>query len=625
MRSILRLALPWLMVISAAAQQTSPSAKPIFKLQEVMIPMRDGIHLQTAILTPVDAQGPLPILFRRTPYGVPDKPPEQMPASFKELAQDGYIFVFQNLRGRFKSEGVFNLSSWVDLSDPKATNETTDAYDSIEWLVKNVPNNNGKVGMFGVSYDGLTTALALLHPHPALKAISEQASPVDQWMNDDDHRYGALRESYDFEYAVMEQADKNKNTHFDFETYDTYQWYLELGPLSNINTKYLHGSIPYWNSTVEHPDYDEFWKKEAWVSQLHASTVPNLNVAGFWDQEDPWGPWQIFRHAEESDPQHTNFIVAGPWFHGEWQGAKGDSIGIIPFGGHETAREFRENIEAPFFRYYLHGQGEKPAWQASTFQSGSNSWHTYAVWPPKEAKPTKLYLHADGTLSFTAPDAKAGEASREYISDPANPVPYRQRPISPTYPAGDWRTWEVADQRFIDHRPDVLSFVSEPLEHDLIVTGPLAAKLFASTSGTDSDFVVKLIDVFPENAQKNAWSPDDGPKPGQYAQSLNGYELPVAMEVRRGRYLASYEKPSPLTPNKPTEWTIPLRDHDHVFLKGHRIMVQVQSTWFPLIDRNPQKFVPSIYGASAADFVPSTQRIYCSPELPSQLILPVMP
>lgn len=624
---ILHSFLSCLIVISAAAQQTAPqpAAKPIFKLQEVMIPVRDGVHLQTAILTPVDQTGPLPILFRRTPYGVPEKPPEQMPASFKELAQDGYIFVFQNLRGRFKSEGVFNLSSWVDLNDPKVTNETTDAYDSIEWLVKNVPNNSGKVGMFGVSYDGLTTALALLHPHPALKAMSEQASPVDQWMNDDDHRYGALRESYDFEYAVMEQADKNKNTHFDFETYDTYQWYLDLGPLSNINAKYLHGSIPYWNSSVEHPDYDEFWKKEAWVSQLHASTVPNLNVAGFWDQEDPWGPWQIFRHAEESDPQRTNFIVAGPWFHGEWQGAKGDSIGLIPFGGHETAREFRENIEAPFFRYYLHGQGEKPAWQASTFQSGSNSWHTYAVWPPKEARSTKLYLHADGTLSFTAPDAKGDRAYREYVSDPANPVPYRQRPISPTYPAGDWRTWEVADQRFVDHRPDVLSFASEPLDHDLVVTGPLAANLFASTSGTDSDFVVKLIDVYPENAQKNAWAPEEGPKPGQYAQSLNGYELPLAMEVRRGRYLASYEKPSPLTPNKPTEWNIPLRDHDHVFLKGHRIMVQVQSTWFPVIDRNPQKFVPSIYQAAAADFVPATQRIYCSSDLPSHLVLPVMP
>ena len=624
----LRFVLPLLLTISAAAQQASPqpSAKPPFKLQEVMIPVRDGVHLQTAILTPADQKGPLPILFRRTPYGVPEKPPEQIPPSFKELVQDGYIFVFQNLRGRFKSEGVFSLSSWVDLNDPKATNETTDAYDSIDWLVKNVPNNNGRVGMFGVSYDGLTTALTLLHPHPALMAISEQASPVDQWMNDDDHRYGALRESYDFEYAVMEQADKNKNTHFDFETYDTYQWYLDLGPLSNINAKYLHGSIPYWNSSVEHPDYDDFWKKEAWVSQLHASTVPNLNVAGFWDQEDPWGPWQIFRHAEESDPQHTNFIVAGPWFHGEWQTPKGDSIGIIPFGGHETAREFRENIQAPFFRYYLHGQGEKPAWKANTFQSGSNTWHTYAVWPPKEAKPTRLYLHADGTLSFTAPGAaKTDPPYREYISDPANPVPYRQRPISPTYPGGDWRTWEVADQRFVDHRPDVLSFVGAPLDHDLTVTGPLAANLFATTTGTDSDFVVKLIDVFPENVQKNSWSLEEGPKPSQYGQSLNGYELPVAMEVRRGRYLVSYEKPSPLVANKPAEWNIPLRDHDYVFLKGHRIMVQVQSTWFPVIDRNPQKFVPSIYQVAASDFVPATQRIYCSPDMPSHLVLPIMP
>jgi uncharacterized protein len=625
--SILRFVLLLLFAISAATQQTppQPAPKPIFKFQEVMIPVRDGVHLQTVILTPVDQQEPLPILFRRTPYGVPDKPPEQMPPDRKELARDGYIFVIQNLRGRFKSEGVFNLSSWVDLNDPKATNETTDAYDSIDWLVKNVANNNGNVGMFGVSYDGLTAALALLHPHPALKAISEQASPVDEWMNDDDHHFGALRESYDFEYAVLEQADKNKNTNFEFETYDTYQWYLDLGPLSNINTKYLHGSIPYWNSSVDHPDYDDFWKREAWVNQLHASTVPNLNVAGFWDQEDPWGPWQIFRHAEEQDPDRTNFIVAGPWFHGEWQAPKGDSIGIIAFGGHETAREFRENIEAPFFRYYLHGKGDRPAWQASTFQSGSNTWHTYAAWPPKEAKPTNLYFDADGTLSFTPPDAaNAAKAYREYVSDPANPVPYRQRPISPTYPAGDWTTWEVADQRFVDHRPDVLSFVSEPLDHDLTVTGPLAAKLFASTSGTDSDFIVKLIDVYPDNAQKDAWNPEKGPKPGQYAQSLNGYELPIAMEVRRGRYLTSYEKPHPLTPNNPTEWNIPLRDHDHVFLKGHRIMVQIQSTWFPLIDRNPQKFVPSIYQATTSDFVPATQRIYCSTTMPSHLVLPVV-
>ena len=613
-----------LSICATAQQATQAPSKPIFKLQEVMIPVRDGVRLQTAILTPVDQQGSLPILFRRTPYGVPDEPPKQMPSSMKELAQDGYIFVIQNLRGRFKSEGAFNLSSWVDLNDPKATNENTDAYDSIEWLIKNIPNNNGKVGMYGVSYDGLTTALPLLHPHPALKAISEQASPADQWMNDDDHRYGALRESYDFEYAVMEQADKNENTHFKFETYDTYEWYLNLGPLSNINEKYLHGSIPYWNSTVDHPDYDEFWKKEAWVNQLHSSTVPNLNVAGFWDQEDPWGPWQIFRHAEENDPEHTNFMIAGPWYHGEWQSTKGDGIGLIPFG-HDTAREFRENIEAPFFRHYLHGKGEKFPWQASTFQSGSNTWRTYSAWPPKEAKPTNLYLQSDGTLLFTAPKDNSEKNFRQYVSDPASPVPYRQRPISPTYPGGDWRTWEVADQRFVEQRPDVISFVSAPLDHDLVVTGSLAADLFASTSGTDSDFVVKLIDVYPQGTQKNTWDPDDGPKPGQYAQSLNGYELPIAMEVRRGRYLTSNEKPQPLVPGKPTEWNIPLRDHDHVFLKGHRIMVQIQSTWFPVIDRNPQKFVPSIYKATAADFVPAMQRVYCSASLPSHLVLPVMP
>jgi uncharacterized protein len=630
-RTIFHLTAISLLVTSAAAQsaqQSTPQAEskpPIFSYQEVMIPVRDGVHLQTVILAPVDQKGPLPILFRRTPYGVPEKPPAEMPVSWKELQKDGYIMVIQNLRGRFKSEGVFKLSSQVNLNDPKDTNETTDAYDSIDWLVKNVPNNNGKVGMYGVSYDGLTTALALLHPHPALKAMSEQASPVDQWMNDDDHRYGALRESYDFEYAVMEQSDKTKNTHFEFETYDTFEWYLNLGPLSNINAKYLHGSIPYWNSTIDHPDYDEFWKKEAWVNQLHSSSVPNLNVAGFWDQEDPWGPWQIFRHAEEHNPDHDDFIVAGPWYHGEWQSAKGDSIGLIPFGGHETSREFREQIEAPFFRYYLHGEGDKPQWQASTFQSGSNSWHTYIVWPPKEAKLTNLYLHADGTLSFDAPVENSAKAYRAYVSDPANPVPYRQRPISPTYPAGDWRTWEVADQRFVDNRPDVLTFVSAPLNHDVTVTGPLAADLFASTSGTDSDFIVKLIDVYPQNAQKNVWKEEEGPKPGQYAQSLNGYELPIAMEVRRGRYLESFETPHPLSPNKPIEWHVPLRDHDHVFLKGHRIMVQIQSTWFPVIDRNPQTFVPSIYKAAASDYVSATQRVYCSPDMPSHLVLPIMP
>jgi uncharacterized protein len=612
-------------VLAVTLQAHQAPTRRAFALEEVMIPMRDGVRLQTVILTPAGQRGPLPILFRRTPYGVPAEAPAEVPSSVKELAQDGYILVIQNLRGRFKSEGVFKLSSQVDLTNPASTNETTDAYDSIDWLVQHVPNTNGKVGMFGVSYDGLTTALALLHPHPALKAVSEQAAPVDQWMNDDMHRFGALRESYAFEYAILEQADKNQNTHFKFDAYDTYAWYLAIGPLSNLDARHLHGSIPYWNDVVAHPDYDAFWKREAWVSQLHASTVPNLNVAGFWDQEDPWGPWQIFRHADQHDPDHTNFMVAGPWFHGQWRTPKGDAIGAIPLGGHETAREFRENIEAPFFRYYLHGRGDKPAWKATTFQSGANRWRTYASWPPRDARATNLYLHADGSLSFEPPAAGSGRPQyREYVSDPASPVPYRQRPISPTYPGGDWRTWEVADQRFVDHRPDVLTFTSTPLPQDLTISGEVAASLIASTSGTDSDFVVKLIDVYPENAQSDAWNADAGPEPGDYSRSLNGYELPIAMEVRRGRYNTSYEQPRPLAANTPIEWKIPLRDRDHVFLRGHRLMVQVQSTWFPLIDRNPQKFVASIYKATPADFVKATQRVYCSASRPSRIVLPVV-
>ena len=611
---------------TATAANAQQPASAVFTLEEVMIPMRDGAHLQTAIMRPVGRSEPLPILLRRTPYGVPATPPSTMPPALKELANDGYIFVIQNLRGRFKSEGTFLLSSQVDLTNdsPKNVNETTDAYDTIDWLVKHVANNTGKVGIYGVSYDGLTAGMTLLAPHPALKAVSEQASPADQWMNDDDHRYGALRESYSFEYAVYEQADKFKNTHFDFDIYDTYDWYLKVGPLSNLDAKYLHGKISAWNDIISHPNYDAHNRREAWYTQIKGATVPNLNVAGFWDQEDPWGPWQIFRQAEQHDPDHTNLMVAGPWFHGSWHLPTGDSIGIIPLGGHATSLEFRENIEAPFFAYYLHGKGTKPNWQATMFQTGSNSWKTYASWPVKNATPTNLYLHTDGSLSFEKPTSNAAPY-REYLSDPASPVPYRQRPISPTYPNGDWRRWEVADQRFVDGRPDVLTYSSAPLDHDITITGAVSATLFASTSGTDADFVVKLIDVYPENAQPNAWDAEAGPAPNAYARSLNGYQLPIAMEVKRGRFNQGYDAPHPLVANKPIEWSIPLRDHDHVFLKGHRIMAQVQSTWFPAIDRNPQKFVPDIFKATASDYVKATQRVYGSASLPSHIVLPVVP
>ncbi len=610
-----------LMATAAALGFHAVAQEPVFTYQHVMIPVRDGVRLETVIMAPAHAPAPLPILLTRTPYGVPPDARYMDEPDLQALVRDGYIFVVQNLRGRFQSEGTFGLSSRVDLKNPKATSETTDAYDTIDWLVKHVANNNGKVGIYGVSYDGLTAGMTLLQPHPALKAISEQASPADQWMNDDFHRYGALRESYAFEYAVMEQADPNANTHFAFDVYDTYSWYLGLGPLANINARYLSGKVPFWNSVVKHPDYDEFWKAEAWVNQVNAATVPNLNVAGFWDQEDPWGPWEIYRRSERSDPNHRNVIVAGPWFHGQWRSPSARSIGLVTFGGHDTAVEFRELIEAPWFRYWLHGEGTKILWEASTFQTGSNTWHTYAAWPPPST-PTKLYLHADGSLSFDPPGDRDGFV--QYVSDPANPVPYRARPISPTYPSGDWRRWEVADQRFVENRPDVATWVSAPLGRDLTVTGELAATLFASTSGTDSDFVVKLIDVFPEDAQPNAWEPAAGPPPGEYAKSLNGYQLPIAMEVRRGRYNVSYERPQALVPNQPTKFEVPLRSHDHVFLKGHRIMVQVQSTWFPVIDRNPQTFVPSIYKAKPSDFVTATERVYVSRDLPSQIVLPVV-
>ena len=602
------------------AAQNPTEQQTQFKRVEVMVPMRDGIHLQTVYFVPLNQKEPLPILLMRTPYGVPDTEQPLHSPSARELVKDGYIFVVQNLRGRFKSEGEFNMSMSYD---PKTTNESTDAYDTIDWLVQNVPNNNGKVGVWGVSYPGLTAILSTLEPHPALKAISEQASPGDQWMNDDFHRYGALRLSYAFEYSVMEQSDKNSNTNFKFDKHDTYQWYLDLGPISNIDSKYLHGTIPAWNNMAKHPNYDSFWKKESFTDQIHEAKVPNLNVAGFWDQEDPWGPWKIYYSAEKNDPKHYNYMVAGPWNHGGWRGKEGSTLGVIPFGGHNTSLEFRQNIEAPWFRYWLHGEGQPFTWEAQTFQTGSNTWKTYSAWPPKEAKSTNLYLLSDGELSFMAPKSTTGYA--QYISDPANPVPYRRRPISPTYPGGDWPTWEVQDQRFVENRPDVLTFKSKPLEQNITVTGELMADLFASTTGTDSDWVVKLIDVYPEDIQPRDLEKDGPYKAGEYAQSLNGYELIVAAEVVRGRYRKSFEKPTPLVPNQVTEYKVPLRSHNHVFLKGHRIMVQVQSTWFPIIDRNPQKFVPNIFEAKAGDFVKATQRVYGTAKAPSHIVLPVIP
>ena len=591
------------------APQSAPQAQPTaaFTFEEVMIPMRDGARLQTVIMRPVGKSGPLPILLQRTPYGVPDAPPPQTPRTMQYMAEDGYILVFQNMRGRFKSDGKFTMSMELAPAGSKAVDEATDAYDTIDWLVKRVPANNGRVGMWGVSYPGYAAAIALARPHPALKAVSPQAAWNDWWLNDDLHRYGAMRLTYATDWLYSLQHNK-ENAEFPYGSgfVDSYDFFLKLGPVSNLDSRYMRGTVPMLTAMIAHPDYDDHWRRQHWTDRLGRTTVPTLHVAGFWDQEDPSGSWKIYERMEQDDPDGLNLMVAGPWNHGSWR-SPGDRLGNIPMGV-ESGTEFRRDVEAPFFRYWLHGKGAQPRFEAKMFQSGSWQWRDYAQWPPKPREMRNLYLHTDGSLSFTAP---ADTACRDYVSDPASPVPFRARPISRTYPSPEWQWWEAADQRFVDGRPDVLTYVSAPLESDLTVTGAIAARLMAATSGTDADMVVKLIDVFPDNYE---------PVPADYLKTLNGYQLPVAMEVRRGRWLDGNAVAKPLVADQVRAWDVPLRDHDHVFRKGHRLMVQVQSTWFPVIDRNPQTFVPNIYTAKASDFRKATHRV-CGG---SYVALPVM-
>jgi putative CocE/NonD family hydrolase len=561
---------------------------------------------------PRNSAQPAPFIFERTPYGVTDDESGITTkfGIYREMIPDGYIFVFQDIRGRFKSEGQFlMLRRPHDSRDPHAIDEGTDTYDTIDWLLKNVPHNNGRVGLLGISYGGWLTVMAMLEPHPALKAVSEQASPDDMFLGDDFHHNGAFRLCYGFEYAAMMEAGKTVSP-FHFDREDTYDWYLTLGPLANANAQYLHGNMPTWNDFVAHPNYDEYWKREAVRPYLKTITVPDLNVAGWWDQEDFFGPQKIYEALEKHDTRHWNYFVAGPWNHGGWSHGPGSSLGEIPFGS-ETAKYFREKIQAAWFAYWLKDQGKLPFEKAMTFETGTNQWKTYAEWPPRQGiQSRKLYFQANGGLSFDPPSGAAAGGFDSYVSDPAHPAPYRHQPIRPTAAGGSgWTTWLVEDQRFAQKRPDVLTWQTPPLTENLTVTGDLIAHLFASTSGTDSDWVVKLIDVYADDAST--------------APDLRGYELMIADEVFRGRFRESFEKPKPLTPNHVEEYVIDLHTNDHCFLRGHRIMVQVQSTWFPLIDRNPQKFVPNIFQASEADYQSATQRIYRRSEFPSAIDMPV--
>ncbi len=581
----------------------------VYSRKEVMIPMRDGIKLNTVIYAPKNIKEALPFIFLRTPYGVSARPSPDKTPYVSDMALEGYIFVYQDIRGRYKSEGTFEMQRPMrDKKNPDAIDESTDTYDAIAWLLKNVPDNNGKVGMLGVSYDGWTTMMGTIEPHPALKAASEQATPSDMFIGDDFHHNGAFRLSYAFEYAYMTENSK-ENSLFPFNRYDTYEWYLALGPLSNVNEKYFHGKIPTWNDYIKHPNYDDFWQKQSMVYRLTTPKVPILHVAGWWDQEDYYGPLKAYEFLEKGDKFNQNFITIGPWNHGGWRSGKGDQLGNINFGV-PTSETFRKEIQAPFFAFYLKGKGSGQFPEALTFQTGSNTWKSYDKWPPLYATRIKnLYFNSNGMISFDVP--KESIASDEYLSDPFHPVPYRNRPIEMTYgPGSRWYTWLLEDQRFVNCRPDVLSWETNMLTEDVEVTGNLLAVLFASTTGTDADWIVKLIDVYPESYPE---------KP-----EMGGYQLMIANDVFRGRFRHNFSKPEPVTPNEVNEYKIDLHSINHVFKKGHKIMVQVQSSWFPIIDRNPQKYIPNIFEASESDFIISHQKIYRSVKYPSHIELPVI-
>ncbi|HKP68745.1 MAG TPA: CocE/NonD family hydrolase [Pyrinomonadaceae bacterium] len=584
------------------ADQPAKDARVAFKKTEVMIPMRDGVKLFTVILEPEHTEA-LPIIMSRTPYGVKGVSSNGVNGSRSELVKDGYIFVYQDIRGRTDSEGVFEmLHPPRDKSNPKSTDESTDTYDTIEYLIKNVANNNGKVGIMGVSYDGWTAAVALLDPHPALKASSPQAPVTDLWMGDDFSHNGAFRQTYAHHWAVpLEMAAKGGSIKLDHP--DLYDWYLKeskLPDLANEMSKLSHS----WKAFIEHPTWDSYWQARAANLYIKDTSVPTLVVGGWWDQEDLYGPLALYRALEKTDNDNQVNLVMGPWNHGGW-GGRGRRLGTVDFGS-DTGRYYRSEIQAPWFAHYLHGKPMPKIAEANIFRSGSNQWMKYDSWTPNGTfQKRALYFNADGKLSFEKPVAK-GEAFDSYVSNPADPVPYRKRPILKTYTQGStWSIWLSDDQRFLNDRKDVLSWKTDVLADDVTITGDIIASLFASTSGSDSDWVVKLIDVYPADYAADT--------------KMANYELMVASEVFRGRFLKSYEKAEALTPNKVTEYSIDMRGNDYTFKKGHRIMVQVQSSWFPLYNRNPQKFVPNIVMASDSDYQSATQKVYRSAKFPSHI------
>ncbi len=587
-----------------------------YQRSEVMIPMRDGVQLHAIVLKPADITKDLPFLIQRTPYGVDGTTRASFFDGRPELARAGYIYVAQDIRGRFKSEGQFVMSRpMADHKDPKAVDESTDAFDTVAWLLKNVPGSNGRAGFIGTSYPGFLAMAAGIDPHPATKCISPQAPMIDVWLGDDFFHNGAFRQTYGYDYVLgMESTNERSEVSYGVdkhgETVDGYDFFLERGSFDQDVKKSGVKMLPTWKLFLDHPAYDKEWTSRAVEPLLTSVTVPTLSVGGYYDQEDMWGPQEEYSKLEPHDAKHENFLVLGPWSHGFWRSST-RRLGNLSYG-EPVGREFRDQIEAKFFAHYLKDEpGSNDSGfdleDTASFQTGSNTWKRYAQFPPEGAQPTTLHLSGDGKLSWNDPKTPT---TATYKSDPANPVPYRHRPIQPTYGDGSkWSTWLTEDQSFVTGRKDVEVWKLPVLKKDMVVTGEVLADIFASTTGTDNDMVVKLID------QYSAIEPD--PK-------MRGYQLMINEEIFRGRYLDGFDKPRAIRAGAVREYKFSLHDVDHVFKAGHTVIVEIQSTWFPLYDRNPQTFVPNMMMAKPDDYKPATITIYSDQEHDSNLQIPLM-
>ncbi len=582
-----------------------------YQRSDLIIPMRDGVKLHAVSLKPKDIAAPLPILMQRTPYGCDGTTRASFSASRPELARDGYIYVCEDIRGRFKSEGQFvMMRPLADHKDPKAIDESTDTYDTVAWLLKNVPGNNGRVGVVGTSYPGFLAMMAGIDPHPAVKAISPQAPMIDVWRGDDFFHNGAFRQTYGYDYVLMMESTKeNSEVSYgkdkDGKPRDGYDFFLERGSFGEDVKKSGSKVLPTWKLFLEHPAYDTEWSSRAVENHLTTVAVPTLTVGGYYDQEDMWGPQEEYAQLEPHDTNHQNYLTLGPWRHGSWASSS-RRLGNLNYG-EPIGKEFRTQIEAKFFGHYLKDEPGFNLQDSASFQTGSNTWQHYSEFPPLKAEPNNLYLQSNGTLGWNDPK---DQGKTSYVSDPANPVPYRHRPIQPTYGEGSqWYNWLTEDQRFVTDRKDVAVWKMPVLKKDMILTGEVIADIFASSSGTDNDMVVKLIDQYP----------DDDPDP-----KMRGYQLMTNAEIFRGRYLSSFERPTPLRANSIHEYRFSLHDVDHVFKAGHTVLVEIQSSWFPLYDRNPQTFVQNIMTAKPEDYKPATITIYEDPSHQSGLQMPLM-